>query len=570
MKISYKLIVRMPILIVITCTILENCLLCVKAYGQTVPHSNNLALKKFYLGVDNSGDKKEPDLFFNFTAMQALGVDFVVYKYRGPKGTVEDEARKMEKLGESFHAKGLKVVVNVESGNWSLTMPDAEGHDWVQQPGNLHLFKFPPQVLQALNKSSAVWGIMYDELEHTQITRNITLTLRYPGIELASLAETNGLDFKSADKAVYKGAKSLVNECKRYGTKSVYTEHVWPVLFHNFARASITPAYKQMKENWSNVWAACAMGACLQYDQELWACLDLWHYNTFPGHSASELWSNLLFAYWAGVDKAYVENVGALYLLDNQNQVCLKERGEVFRRFAKEYIPANPRQYTFRDFEPQIAIVRFDDTEWGQGKNIYCSVDYQVDGKDTIINIYWKDWLFGAYNLNTSPESEEWIKAWHTITHGMVKKESLSWNAGNYYKNTPHRSFAPANSPVVFDENVTRDKLKTVKLAFLCGLYISKKTMVDVAWLVKNNGLVVVTSQRFAPRQFAAAYSGGTTEFTDGKGKWIITDDMAGDALRKAIKSYLGKDDEIVFRFTGNRIVTMKISNDGNELEIIK
>ncbi len=60
MKISYKLIVRMPILIVITCTILGNCLLCVKAYGQTVPHSNNLALNKFYLGVDNSGDKREP------------------------------------------------------------------------------------------------------------------------------------------------------------------------------------------------------------------------------------------------------------------------------------------------------------------------------------------------------------------------------------------------------------------------------------------------------------------------------------------------------------------------------
>lgn len=540
------------------------------SYGQIKKQNITPSGRSFYIGVDNSGDQRKPNDFFNYVAMDSLGIDFVVYKFRGPKGTIDEEARKMEDLGKSFYAKGLKVVINVESGNWSLSMPDADGHDWVKQPGNLHLFKFPPKVLQSLNKSPAVLGIMYDELEHTQITRNISLTLRYPGVELVSLAESSGLDFKSADEAVYKGAKSLVNECKRFGTKSILTEHVWPVLFHNFARAGITPAYKQMKENWSNVWAACAMGACLQYDKELWACLDLWHYNTFPGHSESELWANLLFAYWVGADKAYVENIGALYYLDNQYQVRLKGRGEVFRRFKKEYIPANPRPYTFRDFEPQIAIIRFDDTEWGQGENVYCSVDYQENGKDTVITIHWKDWLFGAYNLRTSTASEEWIKAWHTITHGMVKKESLSWNAANYYKNMPYRSFAPVNSPVVFDDKVTKDKLTTVKLAFLCGLYISKKTFADVASLVRNNGLVVVTSQRFAPQHFVARYKGGTTEFIDGKGKWIITDDMAGDDLKKAVSQYLGKNDEIIYKFKKNKEVVMKILNDGNALEIIK
>jgi len=538
--------------------------------GQNRKQNLNPGNKHFYIGADNSGDQRKPGEFFNYSAMDSLGVDFVVYKFRGPKGTIDEEAKKMEELGKSFEAKNLKVVINVESGNWALSMPDAEGHDWVQQPGNLHLFKFPPKVLKELNKSSSVLGIMYDELEHSQITRNLSLTLRHPGIELVSLAETSGLDFKSADEVVYKGAKSLVDECMQFGTKSVFTEHVWPVLFHNFARAGITPAYKQMKENWSNVWAACAMGACLQYNKELWACLDLWHYNTFPGHSEDELWANLLFAYWAGADKAYVENIGALYYIDNQGQVRLERRGEVFRRFAKEYLPANPRPYTFRDFEPQIAIIRFDDTEWGQGKNVYCTVDYEENGKDTVIYLYWKDWLFGAYNLGTSAASEEWIRAWHTITHGMVKKESLSWNAGNVYYNMPHRSFAPANAPVVFDEYVTKDKLKTVKLVFLCGLFISPETLKDVSFLVENNGLVVVTSERFAPADFATKYKGGTKEFRDGNGKWIITDDMASDDLKNIVSQYLGKDNEIVYRFKGKRKVVMQISNDGNKLEITK
>ena len=233
----------------------------------------------FYLGIDNSGDRCKPGEFFNPVAMDSLGVDFVVYHYRGPEGTVADEAKKMEKLGNDFQKANLKVVVNVECGNWHIDMKSTDGYEWVSQPDNLHLFKFPPNVQKSLNQSEAVWGIQYDELEHSQITRNLSITIEHPDVELVSLAETTGMDFKSADNAVYKGARSLVDECKRYGTRQVLTEHVWPVLFHNFARAGITPVYKQMKENWSNVWAACAMGACLQYNQELWACLDFWHYN---------------------------------------------------------------------------------------------------------------------------------------------------------------------------------------------------------------------------------------------------------------------------------------------------
>ena len=530
-----------------------------KERGETV--------KNFYIGIDNSGDQTKPGDFFNPVAMDSLGVDFVVYHYRGPKGTVEEEAKKMEKLGSDFQKANLNVVVNVECGNWALEMKSTDGYEWVSQPDHLHLFKFPPPVLKSLTQSDAVWGIQYDELEHSQITRNLSITLRNPGVELVSLAETTGMDFKSADSAVYEGAKSLVGECRSYNNCQVLTEHVWPVLFHNFARAGMTPVYKQMKENWSNIWASCAMGACLQYDQELWACIDFWHYNNYPGHSAESLWSNLLFAYWAGVDKAYVESVGKhTYEIDDHDVLTLKERGRALSRFAKEYVPRNPRPYTFRDLEPEIAIIRFDDTQWGQGPDTYCTVD---DG-DKKVNLYWKDWLFGAYDLRTSPESEEWIKAWHTITHGMVKKESLSWNAGNIYEGMAYRCFAPANSAVVFDDSVTKAHLGSVKLAFLCGLFIREETLDDVCELVRENGLAVVTSKRFAPKELVAQYISGTSEFKDGKGKWIITDDMAGDALKRMVAPWTGNDNEIVFRFKGNKKVVMTISPDGKEVSVEK
>lgn len=525
--------------------------------------------RNFMIGIDNSGDKCHPGEFFNRTAMEMLGVDFVIYHLRTPRGSIEDEVKKMEKLGKDFQQANLNVIVNVECGNWNLNIQTSEGFEWVSQPGNLHLFQFPSAVLKTLNQSEAVWGIQYDELEHSQLTRNLTITLEHPGIERATLVETTGMDFKSADKAVYQSTKKLVNECRNDGTRNIFTEHVWPVLFHNFARAGMIPVYKQMKENWSNVWASCAMGACLQYDKELWACLDFWNYNTFPGHSAETLRSNLLFAYWAGVDKAYVEAVGKHtyeVIDDNMDHIKLKERGEVLSRFAKEYVPNNPRPYTFRDLEPEIAIIRFDDTEWGQGPKTSCSVDYR-GGK---IEYHWKDRLFGAYNLNTSPESEEWIKAWHTITHGMVKQGSLSWNACNIYGEMPYRCFAPANFPVVFDDQVAKKHLKGLKLVFLCGLYMSNHTLKDVASLVKNDGLVVVTSKRFAPSKFSAHYLSGTKEFNDGKGKWIITDDMASDHVKKLVAHWLGNDNEIVLRFKGDRTITLEISSDGNELNLIE
>jgi hypothetical protein len=90
----------------------------------------------------------------------------------------------------------------------------------------------------------------------------------------------------------------------------------------------------------------------------------------------------------------------------------------------------------------------------------------------------------------------------------------------------PYRCFAPQIYLAVFDDKLSGEYLKSVKLAFLCGLYISKNTMEVITSNVRKGGLVVVTSKRFAPVKFASKYVSGTKEFKDGNGKWILTDDM--------------------------------------------
>ncbi len=524
--------------------------------------------KNFRIGIDTSGDRNPRDKHFNAKAMKAMGLDFLCYKYGGVRGkTIKEACAEAVQLAKECEENGLKFYLNVETGNFNEQILSAEGYDWANREDGNHLFKVPDEILEELAKYDSFMGLQYDEMEHSQLTRNLSLTLDNPKCDMVTLGETTGMTFEEADNCVYENAKALVESVVKHGDLKVYSEHVWPVLFHNFARAGITPAYKQMKEHWSNVWAACAMGASLQYNRELFSCVDFWNHNTYPGHSPEEMWGNMLFAYWAGIDAMYIEAThrGIYDIVDGDcDNIVWGKYGEKLLDFSNKYIKENVRDYTFRDYEPATAIIRFDDTEWGQGENHYCT----VDDHGTPARLYWIDYLFGSKTLKTSPESEEWIKAWSTITHGNVKENSMSWNYAYPYKGMPHRSFAPAYAPIVYDDTVSKELMQTLRLAFLCGLKISDSTYKAVCELVKENGLTVVTSKRFAPAEFTEKYNGGTAVFADGKGKWVITDNMTGEELKKEIAPLLGNSDEIVYKFKGGKEVIMKISEDGNELTV--
>ncbi len=524
--------------------------------------------KNFHIGLDSSGDKHPEGKHINPVAMKELGIDFIVDKYSVECKKVSDESARILDHAKEYEDAGLDFLFNVETGNWKEKFVSEDGWDWVTRPDGNHLFMFPGEMLDKLATSPGFMGVMYDELEHSQITRNLTLTLKNPNCDVVCLGETTDMSLEEADETVYKHTKALVDEVESHGSNlRVFSEHVWPVLFHNFSRAGVTAAYKQMKENWSNVWAACALGAARQYGKEMWACLDFWNHNTFPGHSPEELWGNMLFAYWTGVDYMYIEAiVKGVYTVENgdYDHPSIHEYGEKIREFSKSYVPANERDYTHRDYEPKTAIIRFDDTLWGQGDDHYCVVE--GDGK-----LVWKDYLFGSKTLRTSPESEEWLKVWNLISHGWVSEESLSWNYEVPYKkrNLTHRSFCPVNAPIVFDHTVGAEHLGTLDLAFLCGHKISDETLAAVREAVKG-GLTVVTSARFAPECIADGYCCGTKVAHDGEGKWVITDCFNSDEVKAAVSDLLGKDDEMVYYFAGGKKVTFKIAENGDEVEVEK
>lgn len=513
-------------------------------------------IKEFLIGVDDAGDKSQSDKTVPFdliAPMKELGVQFLVHNYN-PQTTLQEQKLFVEKMGTLFDKNNLNFLLDVNISNNSVEFIDADGWSWFQGPNKTHRFNFKPEVLFKANQFKSFEGLLYDEPAHNQLNRN-WIFVNGKKFDLPFLAETTGKSFDEADQLIYKNAKQLVDEIKNFHTPYVVAEHVFPVLFHNFARAGMTLSYKQLKESWAPLWAACAMGAALQYNSELWACLDLWFAGIpgnspmYPGHSPEELKDNLIYSYWIGNDRVYVENLnykGSLYKTDNE-KIILNDYGKTFKWFTHKYLPQNKRDYTFREIKPEIAIIRFDDTDFG------------ITGKNGF-----PDQLFGSKTLKSSTKTRNWMKIWNLVSHGVIPtpENGISWLS--YPLGTPHKSFAPMNGVVVFDHTVEKKHLETLKLAFLAGLMISPETLVALEQLVGTNGLMVVTTPELAPITIREKYTGtGTQIINDGTtgGCWVVTDNFLDPIVKAKIKPLLGKENEMRYVF-GNEEVIFKIGEN--------
>ncbi|QGQ94459.1 hypothetical protein EHS13_05850 [Paenibacillus psychroresistens] len=530
-------------------------------------------MKNFFIGVDNAGeafvDRLCGKTVFQdplwIQTLRLLGVEFVIFHY-DPDGTREEQFAFLSQLAEVFEAEGMQFILNTEGANWLDQSVDQEGWDWHQGEDGLHYFQFKAGILESISHSPAFAGVMLDEAEHMQLHRGWIWEGGSPEfdgsgsvegavnkLDRVFLGETTGKTFYEAEQTVRANGIKLVNKLHERGVPRVLTEHVFPVLLHCYAESGMTAVFKQMKEGWTSVWAALALGAALQYDRELWTCLDLWFRDQYPGHSPQELQSNLLFGYWMGVDRLYVENLnfqGSLAEIiqeEGKEQIRLSPWGEQLQWFTRDYLPSHPRKYTFRELRPEIAIIRFDDTCFGQQNDPF-----------------WPDWLYGSKTLKSTDVNTHWLKIWHLLSHGTIPENGLSWNHASYSE-TPHASFAPMNGVVVFDHKVQRIHLETLRLVFLSGIGISSETISDLALFV-DEGLIVLTPPELAPEFVGSLYNGGTKVIRSGRGKWILTDQVLSTEVREEVNSFLGKPDEISYRF-GEEHIVFKI-HAGDKLEI--
>lgn len=506
--------------------------------------------KKLLIGYHTNANRffdKSPS--FDVPAKRGGGVDFILCHIDPLGNTLKESCEKARTAAKAIKELGVDFIANFEEQNFCYESETPDGFDWGTHSEGVHRLDIPAEFLKALASAGNFLGVMYDEFEHVIINRNLS-------IRMSSKYRLNPPVFKNADtKNVTEQGDLLNGQLKEYkekllerGAVSLSGEHVFPVLFHTFARNGIIPNFKSQKESFSNVQFACAAGAALQYGTELWNCVDMWYRLTFPGHSAKELSKNLEFAYHAGVNRVYVESSQVFFEKGSDE---FNENGRAFADFTEKY-RGKDRDYDVQDYKPEIGIIKYDDSFWGQGRPGL---------------VMWNNMLLGNPKLKVDGYAREWVRAMNIITHGETGNGGVSWGKIELRSLRKHRSFASMNGAAVFDDKVRKESLESLKLCFLCGREISAETLSDVRELVRENGLTVVTTAKYMPKDLKAE---GVliAEAKDGSGVWIKPLDLRLPQLRKRLAAFTGNKGEMTYRF-GDRLLKMKIDKDGEGFELI-
>ena len=467
-----------------------------------------------------------------------------------PRPTILQNRNYIRSLDRWCQDADVEWVANLESANFRKEHIDDKGLDWFNRPDGRHFWLFPDEVLKEYGECKRLWGFMYDEAAHMQNSRN-----KIAGLDAPWIFDPEGHTLEGAAKGFTEAVRKIEQLHAKHGIR-LSTEHVFPVLFHSFARARWTPCTKVLKENWSPAYIACALGAALQYDRELWISPDLWKLGKYPGHSPDEYRSALLLAYHMGADRIHTENLafqskkhphGSLVRL-TQDDYELTEYGKVAKWFGRDYMPNTPRAYSFRDIKPRVAIIRQPDACWGQSDS------------------WLPDTLFGHKQWQSNAKTEAWLKIWHLLSRGVIPENSLSWHNLKIRNTLPYQVFCPLDGVVAFDHHVGIKNLKGVEVIFLTGLGLTAETQEAVKQSVAD-GATCVALPHLLPKRIRQK-TGENGELRDGKGCWVATTDFLAAHVKQRVQHVIPKSDEIRYRFGDHVVVFEPVDGDMNKLKV--
>ncbi|HPA18542.1 MAG TPA: hypothetical protein PLU30_12400 [Verrucomicrobiae bacterium] len=397
-------------------------------------------------------------------------------------------------------ATGLHFALNNEHANWVANAPDPSGRNRFDAPGGCHRWDIEPAALDAATATGLFEGVVYDEGEHMQLCRNKYARLPDDVHRKPYLVETTGMTLPAAHDTFVAAARQVRAYHRQHGTRMI-VESVFPALWHPLAQAGVTLCPKLLKEDIYPVVLALALGAARQYNAELWFTPDFWAWDHFPGHPLKNYVAALRLAHAVGVDNIYTEFVHGLFRVRG-NTYESTDYGAALQAHIREYLPAHPRGYDYRDYEPEVAIIRFPDSDWGQAS---C--------------YYWKT-LYGAEDLPPTPETGEWMQVFSLLTAGKTDPRAVNANS-SVYPRYQSPAMIPAPPTAVYDHLAGPDLLRSVGTIFLCGVTISEPTLAAVRGRV-NEGAVCFAPSRLCPERVRRQAKALPARITDGQGSWIV------------------------------------------------
>lgn len=395
----------------------------------------------------------------------------------------------------------------------------------------------PSRLKEDLRRRPGFMGFLLDEADHMQINAHWPVVDYYGYDDQHYLAETEGLDLFEARGAVLAALRHR-NEACQIGGKSAGVEFLFPGMMHTAAQAGLNLSPKILKETCGPIMLAVAMGAARQYGVDFWVDVDYWWHNEAIGHSVERFRSALLVAYWSGASRIYVEG-GAQWANNHPVGQAIEA---TYKEFLRDYVAYHPRGYDWRDFKPETAIIRFDDT---------C-----FDIRQAFLGEY-PGPLYG--HVPAREENTEWLNIWSLLSHGFVRTDSASqqWEARRFNSRT---LFAPLHNVVVYDHEVGYDTLAGLRLIFLTGAIISPTTCEAVQRRVRE-GVTCVLPPRLAPPGSNFQSVSDVTIIPDGAGHWVVVPEFFRlhyecfcggpllPALREVLGPLAGDGDHLVYHF---------------------
>lgn len=519
-------------------------------------HAERLSseLRRTGEGVDMPVQDGAPDKQQFFNLLEEYGVDFLMQQ------VMPGEAEHMAFLDEMMHHKRLGFLMANEFSNINLRfVPGTNRGD------------FSEAVARRAKQHPGFLGFLYDETEHLQVHPNIYR--RDPSAPTRwQWADPTGKSLQQLEDAV---TGAVAADCRRLESP-LFSEHVFSILFHAFARGGMNLMPKLLKEEYQSVQLASALGAAVQYRVDFGLCVDMWGPDVgpwftrkwgFPGHSPEEFENGLKLAWHYSPSLMFVENVDPLARFSQERGFEDTEFGEIFRRFVKEYVPAHPLPYRFSEALADIAFVRADDGLFSAGG--------AFDGRT----------MYGSEELAIDEHHKSVFRAWHLLSQGTVPDDQIYYFGPRYetgkrhFPVTPetirqlplpngvpkapaearHGLFYPMNGVLAFDQHLAYHQLEPAKLIVLAGSRATPGCVNAILRRVSQGATLVAVPWLMPPD------CRHTREL--GKGKMIISERFDEPELLDRIKHDLGSRETWSQRFGAYRLVVRNPSGDGVRLD---
>lgn len=211
------------------------------------------------------------------------------------------------------------------------------------------------------------------------------------------------------------------------------------------------------------------------------------------------------------------------------------EFGEIFDEFVHKFIPENPRFYDHSMADPDIVLIRSDDTEWGAEEHPYgnssLTFDYKSKTPFKVFNLLSLGSISSNGIIFFLPQYTYHAALFHR-TPDNIKQFPLMKGVGKERSTNTHGLFFPMNNVLVLDEMADSKAIGNPKLIFLAGIQVTPGFLKAVGEKVRNDALCVAMSW-LMPESHVLCRN-------DGLGKWIVVDDLECDIVKEETEKFLG------------------------------